>query len=74
MSSPCRAILAIDLGTSGAKVALVAIDGRVLGRETEAYETLMLADGGVEQDPDEWWKAIVCATRRLLERRLVPVE
>ena len=33
----------------------------------------MLADGGVEQDPDEWWKAIVCATRRLLERRLAPV-
>ncbi len=54
-------------------MALVAIDGRVLGRETEAYETLMLADGGVEQDPDEWWQAIVCATRRLLERRLAPV-
>mgnify|MGYP005839881369 FL=1 len=64
-------ILAIDLGTSGPKVGIVDPDGRVVGSEFEANPIYLLPGGGAEQDPDDWWRAIVHATKRLLERRVV---
>lgn len=69
-SSP-RYVLAIDLGTSGPKVAAVTTDGEVLGGETHPTELKLLPGGGAEQDPEDWWRAIVAATRALHERGLV---
>lgn len=65
MSSPQGAVLAIDLGTSGPKVALVSTTGQVLAHASEPTELHLLPDGGAEQDPKDWWRAIVAATRRL---------
>lgn len=59
-------ILAIDLGTSGPKVALVSAQGRLIGGEFESVDLFLLPDGGAEQDPEAWWGAIVAATRRTL--------
>ncbi len=59
-------ILAIDLGTSGPKVALVAADGSLTSGEFEPVDLILLPDGGAEQDPDAWWTAIVAATQRTL--------
>ena len=59
-------LLAVDLGTSGPKVALVTLGGAVAACEVEYTGLLFLPGGGVEQDPEEWWAAIVRATRRLL--------
>jgi xylulokinase len=67
-SSAPRYVLAVDLGTSGAKVALVGIDGRVAAWEFEPVELIVLPGGGAEQRPDDWWRATVTATRRLLAR------
>jgi xylulokinase len=64
-------ILAVDLGTSGPKVGLVSVEGCVLAHEFEATRLHLLADGGAEQDPEEWWRAVVTATQRLLARGLV---
>lgn len=65
-------VLAIDLGTSGPKVAILDREGAILGAEFEPVELLLLPGGGAEQRPDEWWRAIVAATRRLLDRALAP--
>ena len=51
-------ILAIDLGTSGPKVALVSTDGQVRACQIEKTTRRLLPDGGAEQDPNEWWRAI----------------
>ncbi len=59
-------ILAVDLGTSGMKVALISISGEVLGWESEPVGLLITPDGGAEQSPDEWWRAFVTASGRLL--------
>ncbi len=67
-------ILAIDLGTSGVRVALVSVHGEVIGWESEPLSLRVLPDGGAEQDPGEWWDAILTASRRLLGRGLVPPE
>jgi xylulokinase len=64
--------LAIDLGTSGVKVALVDEGGRVLGFESVPVRLLVTPDGGAEQVPDEWWSGLLDASRRLLARELCP--
>jgi xylulokinase len=71
-ASASRSVLAVDLGTSGAKVALVGIDGRVTAWEFEPVELRVLPGGGAEQRPDDWWRALVAATRRLLARHSGP--
>ncbi len=65
-------ILAVDLGTSGAKVALISAHGQALGWESQEVSLYLTPDGGAEQNPEEWWQAIVNASRRLLNRKLVP--
>jgi xylulokinase len=67
-----RHVLAWDLGTSGAKVGIVNLDGEVLGTEMEPTELILLPDGGAEQRADDWWRALSLATERLLARELVP--
>ena len=62
-------ILAVDLGTSGMKVALITISGKVLGWETEPSRLLITPDGGAEQSPDEWWQAFLSTAGRLLRRK-----
>lgn len=65
-------VLAIDLGTSACKVALATGSGEILALEQEPVPLILLPDGGAEQDPGAWWAAIVRATRRLLDRGVVP--
>ena len=67
-----RYVLGVDLGTGGPKVALADTEGTLLGYEDERIGLILLPGGGAEQDPDEWWRAITTATRRLLDRDLVP--
>lgn len=67
-------VLAVDLGTSGPKVGLVDHCGQVIGSEFEPTPISLLPGGGAEQAPDDWWRAVVAATRRLLDRQLVPLE
>lgn len=61
-------VLAIDLGTSGPKVAVVTLDAEVLGWQTRATKLALLDGGGAEQDPHDWWQAIVAAARAVLEQ------
>ncbi|HEX8626707.1 MAG TPA: FGGY family carbohydrate kinase, partial [Catenuloplanes sp.] len=51
-------ILAIDLGTSGMKAALVAADGTITGWAERAVPLRVLPGGGAEQDPLAWWDAL----------------
>jgi xylulokinase len=61
-----KAILAIDLGTSAVKLAAVSLRGEILGGDVEPLALSLLPEGGAEQDPENWWSAILRATRRLL--------
>ena len=66
MSEPT--ILAVDLGTSGMKVALITVSGKVVGWEAEPVRLIITSDGGAEQSPDEWWQAFLSAAGRLIKR------
>jgi len=66
--------LAIDLGTSGSKTALVSIYGKVVDFEFQEVPLILLPKGGAEQNPEDWWNAIMTTSKRLLDKELVPRE
>lgn len=50
-------VLAVDLGTSGCKVALVAEDGSVGAWAFRPVPVRIIDGHGAEQSPDGWWQA-----------------
>ena len=68
------AILAVDLGTSALKTALITISGRVLGWEICDIPLHILPDGGAEQDPEDWWQAFLYTAHHIIQKRIVPQE
>ena len=64
--SGASGILAIDLGSTGVKVAIVDAAGRVLASAGEVLPLIFTDDGGVEQDAHGWWAAIGRCSRRAL--------
>jgi xylulokinase len=67
-------VLAVDLGTSGPKVALVSSRGDVAASATEPVSLQLLPGGGAEQDPAEWWSAVTTASRAAVAQAGVPPE
>ncbi len=61
-----RLVLAVDLGTSGCKCALVGLDGRVHAWAFRPVPLYMVGEQGVEQDADDWWRAFLGAAQELL--------
>lgn len=61
-------ILAHDLGTSGNKATLYDLDGSLKSSLICDYPTYYPGEGQVEQNADDWWKAVCDSTKLLLER------
>lgn len=59
-------LVAIDLGTEGVRVAVFGPDGERLAGDERGYPTAYPRPGWAEQDPDDWWRATVAATRGAL--------
>ena len=51
-------VLAIDLGTTAVKVAVIRSDGAVLAAASERHVTTTTSDGGSEQSAQQWWESI----------------
>jgi len=58
-------VLAVDLGTSGCKCALVALDGSVRSWSFQPV-ALHVQGARAEQDPEDWWRAFLLAASELL--------
>lgn len=61
-------ILAHDLGTSGNKATLFSADGQLIASVMKKYPTFYPKPGYVEQNPRDWWDAVVSSTRELLKQ------
>ena len=59
-------ILAVDLGTSGCKTALVGLDGRVAAWAFVEVPLRILPGNGAEQVPADWWQAFLDSAQRVL--------
>lgn len=53
-----RSALVVDLGTTGAKVAVATLAGRVLWSAHHEVATTLLPGGGAEQDAESWWQLL----------------
>lgn len=73
-SGRAKYILAVDLGTSGPKSALLDTRGEVVDYAFEENRVTLLPEGGAEQSPDEWWETVKRTFRRLLDKGTVPPE
>ncbi|RKX80244.1 MAG: xylulose kinase [Spirochaetes bacterium] len=61
-------VLAVDIGTSGVKTAIVSLNNGIIGWEFQKTRLIILDRGGAEQDPLEWWEAFITTSRRLVKR------
>jgi len=61
-------IIAHDVGTSGNKAVLVGMDGRIHGKCSAPFQVHYPGACRAEQEPGDWWKAIVETTRGLLQQ------
>lgn len=67
-------ILAHDLGTSGNKATLYDLEGNLIGSAVHSYRTFYPHNQWVEQNPEDWWKAVCLSTIELLSSTGIPAE
>ncbi len=58
-------LLGIDIGTSGCKITIFDFEGHVIRWITETYQTFYPSPGRVEQDANEWWRAVCRGIKHL---------
>ena len=58
-----RYLLGIDLGTESARAGIFDLEGRAIATAATTYELTHPRPGWAEQDPDEWWSALVTSVR-----------
>ncbi len=63
-------ILAFDLGTSGLKAAVISSKATIVDSEVVPLEVALLPNGGAEQNPNDWWAAMVKASHALWGRAI----
>ena len=69
-------VLAYDVGTTGVKTCLFSLEGRITlcASAQEGYGLFLLENGGAEQDPEAWWRAMCRTTGELLAKTEVRPE
>ena len=60
-------ILAIDHGTGGPKTAIVSTNGEVVDWAFQEVPLHVEKGGGVEQDPNDWWNAILKTAKQVID-------
>ncbi len=58
-------LLGIDIGTSACKAAIFDRSGEVIASASEEYPVDYPHPGWAEQDPQDWWRAVCTAVRRM---------
>ena len=59
-------LLGLDVGTSGVKAILVALDGSLVASATTPLTLQTPRPGWAEQDPAAWWEATLASIRAVL--------
>ena len=60
-------ILAIDIGTSSVKVAVINSKGKFIKISQTNYPTRYLKPNNLEQDPEDWWNAVKSGIYQILK-------
>lgn len=63
-----KLLLGIDYGTGGCKVTALGEDGTFVGEASVEYATYHDHSGWSEQEPQDWWRSLCTALRKLADR------
>ena len=61
-------IISHDIGTSSDKAVLVDFNGNIVATVAEPYPTFYPAPAHVEQDPNDYWKAVCVTSKAVVEK------
>ena len=61
-----RYTIGIDIGTSGTKTVIFDEMGKKLASSTEEYPLYQPQNGWAEQNPEDWWSALLDGIPELL--------
>jgi FGGY-family pentulose kinase len=61
-------LLGIDFGTESCRAAAFDLSGRCVAAAATGYDLRHPRPGWAEQDPDEWWAALVSSVKDVLSR------
>ena len=69
-------VIAYDAGTTAIKTCLFEISEKItlIDSAMEGYELFFLDNGGVEQDPLQWWQAMCHTTAKIMKTAGIPKE
>jgi xylulokinase len=62
-----KALIGLDVGTTGVKAVAISHEGRMLASASEEYALSTPQPGWAEQDPEDWWRAAQTCLARLPE-------
>lgn len=63
--------IGIDIGTSGTKSLLIDAEGNILAEASSAYDVQTPRPLWTEQNPDDWWTAVVRTVRSVVKQSRV---
>lgn len=63
----CKYFIAHDLGTSGNKASLFTTEGKLVCSHTSPYSVHFFHGNRAEQNPEDWWQAVIASTRKITE-------
>jgi xylulokinase len=61
-------VLALDVGTGGARVSAYDLDGVLVANVEAEYPTYYERPGWAEQEPEDWWQAALLALQQIGSR------
>jgi xylulokinase len=64
-------IIAYDLGTTACKTAAFDLEGNLVRSVDVEYGTDYRQPGWAEQNPEDWWRAVVLASREITKGQLI---
>ena len=68
-------LLGIDIGTSGTKAVVCTGDGTVVAAASAPHPIASPHPGWSEQDPLDWWAAVIAATRAVMaQAKIAPAD
>ena len=67
-------VVSYDIGTGSVKTCLFSVSTEkvvLLASEAANYPMTVLPNGGVEQNPDDWWLAMCQTTRKVMQKSAI---
>ena len=61
-------LMGLDIGTSGVKALLLSQNGEIITTATESYPLDTPKAGWAEQNPKDWWEAVVKVINKTINK------